>query len=80
MRSQQYWNIVDLNFKKIKLKYELNAPDFLGAKWKNEFSHKSFLASDNFCCLLMTIAKSLDLDQDQQNFGPDLDLNSLTSW
>ena len=29
-------------------------------------------------CLLLTFANSLDPDQDRQNVGPDLDLNSLT--
>ena len=38
----------------------------------------SFLASDNFCCLVITFANSLDPDQDRQNVGPDLDQNSLT--
>ena len=38
----------------------------------------SFLASGNFCHLLMTFAKSLDPDQDRQNVGPDPDLNTLT--
>ena len=30
------------------------------------------------CCLLVTIASSLDPDQDRQNVGPDLDQNHLT--
>ena len=29
-------------------------------------------------CLLITFANSLDLDQDRQNVGPDLDPNLLT--
>ena len=29
----------------------------------------------DFCHLLVTLANSLDPDQDQQNVGPDLDLN-----
>ena len=33
---------------------------------------------DNFCCLLITIANSLDLGQARQNVGPDLDPNCLT--
>ena len=33
----------------------------------------SFLARGDFCCLLITLANSLDPDQDQQNVGPDLD-------
>ena len=40
----------------------------------------SFLASDNFCCLLITFPNSLDPDQDRQNVGPDLDPNRLTLW
>ena len=30
------------------------------------------------CCLLITLANSLDPDQARQNVGPDLDLNCLT--
>ena len=39
-----------------------------------------FLASGNFCDLLIPLkfANSLDPDQDQPNVGPDLDPNSLT--
>ena len=37
-----------------------------------------FLASDDFCCLLITFANSLDPDQAQQNISPDLDSNCLT--
>ena len=37
-----------------------------------------FLASSDFCQLLITFANSLDPDQDQQNVGPDLDSNRLT--
>ena len=37
-----------------------------------------FLASGNFCCLLITFANSLDPDQDQQNVCPDLDPKCLT--
>ena len=40
----------------------------------------SFLASSDFCPLLITFANSLDPDQDQQNTGPDLDQNRLTLW
>ena len=36
----------------------------------------SFLANGNFGHLLITFANSLDPDQDQQNFGLDLDQNS----
>ena len=32
----------------------------------------SFLASGDFCRLLITFANSLDPDQDRQNVGPDL--------
>ena len=35
-------------------------------------SFNSFLASDDFCRLLITFANSLDPDQDRQNVGPDL--------
>ena len=38
----------------------------------------SFLASGDFCRLLITFANSLDQDQDQQNLGSDLDPNHLT--
>ena len=38
----------------------------------------SFLANITFCHLLITFANSLDLDQAQQNVGPDLDPNCLT--
>ena len=38
----------------------------------------SFLASGDFCRLLITFANSLDPDQDQQIVGPDLDPNHLT--
>ena len=37
-----------------------------------------FLASRNFCCLLITFANRLGPDQDRQNVGPDLDPNRLT--
>ena len=40
----------------------------------------SFLASGDFCRLLITFANSLDPDQDRQNVGPDLDANCLTLW
>ena len=39
----------------------------------------SFIASDDFCRLLLTFANSLDPDQDQLDIGPDLDPNWLTS-
>ena len=37
----------------------------------------SFLASGDFCRLLITFAKSLNPDQDQQIVGADLDPNCL---
>ena len=37
-----------------------------------------FLASSDFCHLLVTSANSLDPDQDRQNVSPDLDSNILT--
>ena len=37
-----------------------------------------FLASDDFCRLLITFANSLDPDQDQQIVGPDLYPTCLT--
>ena len=37
----------------------------------------SFLASSDFCHLLITVANGLDPDQDQQKVGPDLDPNHL---
>ena len=39
---------------------------------------KPFLASSNFCNLLITFANSLDPDLDRQNVGPDIDPNCLT--
>ena len=38
----------------------------------------TFLASGNFCQLLITFANSLDPDQDRHNVGHDLDPNCLT--
>ena len=38
----------------------------------------SFLASGDFCRLLITFANGLDPDQDRQNVGPDLDTINLT--
>ena len=38
----------------------------------------SFLASGNFCLLLITFSKGLDLDQDRQYVSPDLDPSCLT--
>ena len=40
--------------------------------------HYFFLASRDFCRLLITFANSLDPDQDQHNVGPDPDPNLLT--
>ena len=37
----------------------------------------SFLASCDFCLLLIIFANSMDPDQDRQNVGPDLDLHRL---
>ena len=37
-----------------------------------------FIARGDFCCLLITFANSLILDQNRQNVSPDLDLNRLT--
>ena len=36
-----------------------------------------FLLGD-FCCLLKTLASSLELDEDRQNVSPDLDPSCLT--
>ena len=38
----------------------------------------SFLANGNLCCLLRTVANSLDPDQDRQNISTDLGPNHLT--
>ena len=38
----------------------------------------TLLASGDFCRLLITFANVLDLDQDRQNVGPDLDPNRST--
>ena len=45
---------------------------FLGALRVN-----FFLASGNFCLLLIAFANSLDPDQDRHKVGPDLDPNCL---
>ena len=42
------------------------------------FCMNSFLASGDFCNLLITFENSLDPDQDWQNVGPYLDPNCLT--
>ena len=39
----------------------------------------SFLASGDFCCLLIVFANSLDPGQYQQNIGPELDTDRLPS-
>ena len=38
-------------------------------------SFNSYLASSDFCRLLIAFANSLDPDQDRQNVSPDLDPN-----
>ena len=38
----------------------------------------SFIASSNFCHLLITFANSYDPDQGRHDVGPDLDPNCLT--
>ena len=48
--------------------------------WWIWISFQSFLASGDFCYLLISFANSLDPDQDRQNVGPDLFLNCLTRW
>ena len=62
--------IKDKTKKSKLLKYRMNKE---GVKVLN-----SFLASGDFCCLLIRFANSLDLDQDRQNVGPGLDANYLT--
>ena len=42
------------------------------------FNGNSFLASGDFCCLLITFANSLDLGQEGHSVAPDLDTNCLT--
>ena len=42
------------------------------------FVFNSLPAWGGFCCLLITIANSLDPDKARQNVGPDLDPNCLT--
>ena len=44
----------------------------------NVLVFNSFHALDNFCCLLINFANSLDPDQEQLNVDPDLDPNGLT--
>ena len=44
----------------------------------NYFVFNSLPARGGFCCLLITFANSLDLDQAQQNVRPDLDPDRLT--
>ena len=55
-------------FPKVKLIYQL----FVMSKFN------SFLASGEFCNLLIIFTNSLEPDQDRQNVGPDLDPNCLT--
>ena len=66
-------------------KLELSEIDFSQGFSKKVVSRscsvfKSLHASDDFCCLLINFANSLDPDQAQQNVRPDLDPNSLTPW
>ena len=52
-----------------------------GCSYSKDFSLNSFLASGDFCHLLITFCKlgnSLDPDQDRQNISSDLDPNGLT--
>ena len=42
-----------------------------------KIQYTSFLASSDFCHLLVKFANSLDPDQDRHNVGPDLDPNCL---
>ena len=44
-----------------------------GATSSTSYIFNSFLASSDICHLLITLANSLDPDQDGQNVGPDLD-------
>ena len=48
-------------------------------KWSGD-TFVSLLASGNFCQLLITFTNSFDPDQEEQNIGPDLDLNHFTLW
>ena len=43
-----------------------------------EIYNNPFIASGDFCRLLITFANSLDQNQDRQNFSPDLDPNYFT--
>ena len=52
-------------------------PD-LGVETVLKDYRNSFLASSEFCCLLIAFTNSLDPNQDRQNVGPDLDPNYLT--
>ena len=45
-------------------------------RW-NKTSANSLPARADFYRLLISLAKGLDLDQDRQNVGPDLDPNCL---
>ena len=44
------------------------------------FDFNSFLASDKFCCLLITFVNSLDPDQNWQNFGAYQNPSCLILW
>ena len=56
----------------------IKIPDLFSLLLAHLIKLNSFLASDDFCHLLITFANSLDPDQDRQNVGPDLDPNCLT--
>ena len=38
----------------------------------------SFLANGDFCCMMITLANSLNPDQNRRNIDPDKDPNRLT--
>ena len=54
--------------------------DFILTRWLTPENTilNSFLASGDFCHLLIFFANSLELDQDRQNASPDLYPNCLT--
>ena len=59
---------------------EINFSQGLGQKVVSTscFVFNSLPAGGDFCCLLITLANSLDPDQALQNVGHDLDPNCLT--
>ena len=65
---------LDLNLWKTSL-YKKNKHSKIMHLWFSDVN--SFLAGSNFCGLLMTFANRLDLDQDRQFVGPDLDPSCL---